>query len=115
MPDGAGEVAAVGSGVTDFAVGDHVVSTFYPGWLDGETRIESFAAVLGDGVDGYAREVVTASARAFTRAPHRRRDSPPGARSTRTATCGRATSFSSRARAGCRSSCSSSPRWRARP
>jgi NADPH:quinone reductase-like Zn-dependent oxidoreductase len=69
MADGAGVVEAVGEGVSDFKVGDHVVSTFFPDWLDGETDVEGFATVPGDGVDGYAREVVTAKAQAFTRAP----------------------------------------------
>lgn len=69
MADGAGVVAAVGEGVTEFAVGDHVVSTFFPTWLSGEPLVEGFATVPGDGVDGYAREIVTASVNAFTHAP----------------------------------------------
>ncbi|WP_263144903.1 NAD(P)-dependent alcohol dehydrogenase [Pseudomonas sp. RIT-PI-AD] len=69
MADGAGEVIAVGAGVSEFAVGDHVVSTFFPDWLDGEPRVEGFASVPGDGIDGYAREAVTARATAFTHAP----------------------------------------------
>ncbi|MEZ3135333.1 NAD(P)-dependent alcohol dehydrogenase [Stutzerimonas kunmingensis] len=69
MADGAGEVVAVGSGVTEFAVGDAVVSTFFPDWLAGEPLIEGFATVPGDGVDGYAREMVTARATSFTHAP----------------------------------------------
>lgn len=69
MADGAGEVIAVGAGVTEFAVGDHVVSTFFPDWLDGEPQAEGFGRVPGDGIDGYAREQVTARASAFTRAP----------------------------------------------
>ena len=69
MADGAGEVIAVGEGVDEFAVGDHVVSTFFPDWLDGEPQVEGFATVPGDGIDGYAREVVTARVSAFTRAP----------------------------------------------
>lgn len=69
MADGAGEVVAVGAGVSEFAVGDHVVSTFFPDWLDGEPLVEGFASVPGDGIDGYAREVVTARATAFTLAP----------------------------------------------
>lgn len=69
MADGAGEVIAVGAGVDEFAVGDSVVSTFFPDWLDGEPLVEGFATVPGDGIDGYAREVVTARATAFTRAP----------------------------------------------
>ncbi|MDG9884863.1 NAD(P)-dependent alcohol dehydrogenase [Pseudomonas sp. GD04058] len=69
MADGAGEVIAVGEGVSEFAVGDSVVSTFFPGWLDGEPLVEGFATVPGDGIDGYARELVTARATSFTRAP----------------------------------------------
>lgn len=69
MADGAGEVIAVGDGVTEFAVGDHVVSTFFPTWLAGEPLVEGFATTPGDGVDGYARETVTASVNAFTHAP----------------------------------------------
>ncbi|MNZ98051.1 alcohol dehydrogenase [compost metagenome] len=69
MADGAGEVIAVGAGVSEFAVGDAVVSTFFPTWLAGEPQVEGFATVPGDGVDGYAREFVTSPASAFTRAP----------------------------------------------
>jgi len=69
MSDGAGEVIAQGEGVSEFAVGDHVVSTFFPDWLDGEPQAEGFGRTPGDGIDGYAREQVTAPATAFTRAP----------------------------------------------
>ncbi len=69
MADGAGEIIAVGTGVTEFKVGDHVVSTFFPTWLAGEPIVEGFGTVPGDGVDGYAREVVTASTNSFTLAP----------------------------------------------
>ena len=69
MSDGAGEVIAVGSGVTDFATGDHVVSTFFPAWLDGEPEVDSMETVPGDGIDGFARQQVTMPATAFTHAP----------------------------------------------
>jgi NADPH:quinone reductase-like Zn-dependent oxidoreductase len=69
MADGAGVVTAVGDGVSEFKVGDHVVSTFFPTWLAGEPLVEGFATTPGDGVDGYAREIVTASTHAFTLAP----------------------------------------------
>jgi NADPH:quinone reductase-like Zn-dependent oxidoreductase len=69
MADGAGEVIAIGDGVTEFAIGDAVVSTFFPGWLDGEPNVEGFSTTPGDGVDGYARETVTASVNSFTLAP----------------------------------------------
>jgi len=69
MADGAGVVEAVGPGVTEFGVGDHVVSTFFPTWIDGQPEVEGFATVPGDGVDGYARELVNATTNAFTHAP----------------------------------------------
>lgn len=69
MADGAGVVEAVGDGVTTFAVADHVVSVFHPGWQDGPPRIGDFSMTPGDGVDGYAREVVVRPAAWFTRSP----------------------------------------------
>ena len=69
MSDGAGVVEAVGEGVTEFAVGDRVVSCFFPGWHDGPPAVADFSTVPGDGVDGYAREAVVRPATWFTRAP----------------------------------------------
>ena len=61
MADGAGEVLAVGEGVTEFKPGDAVVSTFFPNWEAGEPLLKGFATVPGDGVDGYARETFSVS------------------------------------------------------
>ena len=69
LSDGAGEVIAVGEGVTEFKVGDHVVSTFHPTWIDGVPLVNGFRGTPGDGIDGYAREAVTASTNAFTHMP----------------------------------------------
>jgi len=69
MSDGAGEVVALGEGVKSVAVGDLVVSTFFPRWLDGDAPDDGFSGVPGDGADGYARELVTAPATSFTHAP----------------------------------------------
>ncbi|MFY0732993.1 MULTISPECIES: zinc-dependent alcohol dehydrogenase family protein [Aurantimonas] len=69
MSDGAGTVEAVGDGVSAFTVGDHVVSTFFPLWLDGEPPVADFRTTPGDGVDGYAREEVVRPATWFTHAP----------------------------------------------
>lgn len=69
LSDGAGEVTAVGAGVTDFAVGDAVVSTFFPEWLDGTPPLTAFTRVPGDGIDGYAREAVVTPATSWTHAP----------------------------------------------
>jgi NADPH:quinone reductase-like Zn-dependent oxidoreductase len=69
MADGAGLVTAVGAGVTEFAVGDAVVSTFFPQWLSGRHVPSDFQLVPGDGVDGFAREFVNLPATSFTHAP----------------------------------------------
>ncbi len=69
MSDGAGVVEAVGAGVTEFKAGDHVVSCFFPGWLEGPPTVSDFSTTPGDGVDGYAREAVARPAAWFTRAP----------------------------------------------
>ena len=69
MSDGAGEVVEIGEGVSEFAVGDKVVSTFFPLWVDGDPTLAKMVAVPGDRTDGYARDEVVAAATAFTHAP----------------------------------------------
>jgi NADPH:quinone reductase-like Zn-dependent oxidoreductase len=69
MSDGAGVVEAVGSGVTEFKEGDSVVSCFFPQWMDGPPLISDFSTTPGDGVDGFAREVIVLPATAFTHSP----------------------------------------------
>ncbi len=73
LSDGAGEVIAVGGGVMEYKVGDKVISTFFPEWVDGgplnRFGAEIFASVPGDGADGCAREYMTAPATSFTPAP----------------------------------------------
>ena len=69
LSDGAGVVEAVGPSVSDFEVGNSVVSVFFPFWQDGPPERVDFATVPGDGVDGYAREIIVRPASWFTRAP----------------------------------------------
>ena len=69
MADGAGVVEAVGEGVSEFSVGDHVVSCFFPSWENGAPKIADFSTTPGDGVDGYAREKVVRPTHWFTHAP----------------------------------------------
>jgi NADPH:quinone reductase-like Zn-dependent oxidoreductase len=69
MSDGAGTVEAVGEGVTQFKRGDKVVSIFFPDWIDGAPPATAFRGVPGDGIDGYARELVVTPQHWFTRVP----------------------------------------------
>jgi NADPH:quinone reductase-like Zn-dependent oxidoreductase len=69
MSDGAGEVTAIGEGVTEFAVGDNVMSMFFTDWEEGRPPMSGFTTVPGDGVDGFAREAITAPTNWFTHAP----------------------------------------------
>lgn len=56
MTDGAGEIVAVGSGVTEVAVGDRVMGAFHPGWVDGPPTPEAKAEVPGDSEDGWFQQ-----------------------------------------------------------
>ncbi|HEX5380191.1 MAG TPA: NAD(P)-dependent alcohol dehydrogenase [Phenylobacterium sp.] len=69
MSDGAGDVVAVGEGVTAFKAGDQVVSTFFPNWPTGGPSLERLTGVPGDHADGFAAEYVAMPATAFTRLP----------------------------------------------
>lgn len=69
LADGAGLVEAVGEGVTEFAVGDAVLSCFFPDWQDGDAQIGDFSRTPGDGFDGFAQDFVVRPATAFTHAP----------------------------------------------
>lgn len=54
--DGAGEIVAVGPGVTRWKVGDRVVASAQQSWLAGELTPESYGCVLGGTIDGMLRE-----------------------------------------------------------
>lgn len=69
LADGAGVVEAVGEGVMEFAVGDAVLSCFFPDWQDGAAQIGDFSRTPGDGFDGFAQDFVVRPATAFTHAP----------------------------------------------
>ena len=52
LSDGAGEVLALGDGVTELKVGDAVVSTFWPYWFAGEMTSDIRRDIPGETVDG---------------------------------------------------------------
>ena len=55
--DGAGEVAAVGDGVTRWAVGDRVVGCFFQGWAGGPISEAATKSALGGDRDGVIAEL----------------------------------------------------------
>jgi NADPH:quinone reductase-like Zn-dependent oxidoreductase len=69
MSDGAGEVVAVGDGVTKWKTGDRVISLFFPNWQSGQVEAAGFASVPGDGADGFGCELYAGPETAFTRMP----------------------------------------------
>lgn len=69
MSDGAGEVVAVGEGVTKWKTGDKVISLFFPNWQSGQVEAAGFASVPGDGADGFGCELYAGPETAFTRMP----------------------------------------------
>lgn len=69
LSDGAGEVIAVGHGVSEFQPGDAVVSTFHPAWQGGHIERAQLVGGPGGPADGFACEEATRPATHFTHAP----------------------------------------------
>lgn len=59
LSDGAGEVVAVGPGVTRVRGGDRVAAIFFREWLEGRPRPEHLGSALGGGIDGMLAQYVT--------------------------------------------------------
>ncbi len=62
LSDGAGEIAAVGAGVTRWKVGDRVAGTFFQNWATGPLRREVFEAALGGSLNGMLAQYVALAA-----------------------------------------------------
>ena len=69
VSDGAGEVTAVGPGVTALSVGDRVVGMTLPNWLDGDFDPRMRARMIGFAIDGWLREQVVMPETALVRIP----------------------------------------------
>jgi NADPH:quinone reductase-like Zn-dependent oxidoreductase len=69
ISDGAGEVIAIGDGVTEFNVGDRVAGTFFENWVDGPPRQDTRSTARGGVNDGMLSEYVLASSRSLIKIP----------------------------------------------
>jgi NADPH:quinone reductase-like Zn-dependent oxidoreductase len=69
LSDGAGEVAAVGTGVTRFRVGDHVAAIFFQGWVSGRPGANVTSTALGGDLDGMLSQYVTLSEQGLVKLP----------------------------------------------
>ena len=69
MSDGAGEIDAVGDGVSEWQVGDKVMSLFFPDWQSGRARSSNTSAISGESVDGYATQSSCVAATELTSIP----------------------------------------------
>src|SRR6185503_906465 len=69
LSDGAGEVIAVGAGVTRVKVGDRVAAAFMQGWIDGPPDDAGAATALGGAIDGMLAEQVCLNAEGLVHFP----------------------------------------------
>lgn len=70
LGDGAGEVIAVGEGVTNVKVGDQVCATHFTGWIDGAFDPSYFGNDLGSTADGMLAEQVVVPASCLVKTPN---------------------------------------------
>ena len=69
LSDGAGEVIAIGDGVTRVKVGDHVAGCFHPRWFGGPIRPEYLTDRLGANLDGMLAQYAVANQEAVVPLP----------------------------------------------
>jgi NADPH:quinone reductase-like Zn-dependent oxidoreductase len=67
--DGAGMIMAVGDEVTRFMLGERVMASFFPTWIDGPFKEEYHAHALGGSLDGMLSEQVVLDERSLVRVP----------------------------------------------
>jgi NADPH:quinone reductase-like Zn-dependent oxidoreductase len=67
--DGAGEIMAVGPGVTNWRLGDRVAGIFMQNWFDGQPTREKLKGALGGDIDGMLAEHVVLAASGLVAIP----------------------------------------------
>ena len=70
VSDGAGEVVAVGDGVSRVKPGDRVAVSFFSRWIDGPWGGQYFGCDLGGGIDGTLAEMGAFPADALVKLPN---------------------------------------------
>jgi NADPH:quinone reductase-like Zn-dependent oxidoreductase len=69
LSDGAGEVGAVGDGVTGVKLGDRVIGTFHARWFGGPLSADYLTDRLGANLDGMLAEYAVLSEEALVHMP----------------------------------------------
>jgi NADPH:quinone reductase-like Zn-dependent oxidoreductase len=69
LSDGAGEVVAVGPGVTRVKMGDRVAGTFMQRWSGGEADEQAFTSAMGGSIDGMLTELAVLEEGGVVRLP----------------------------------------------
>ncbi len=69
LSDGAGEVAAIGEGVTRIKIGDRIAGCFHPRWFGGPIKPDYLTDRLGANLDGMLAEYAVLSEEALVHPP----------------------------------------------
>lgn len=69
MSDGAGEIVALGEGIKGWAIGDKVMSLFFPNWLDGPASFAATKSISGESAPGFATQYSCVNASSITKMP----------------------------------------------
>jgi NADPH:quinone reductase-like Zn-dependent oxidoreductase len=69
LSDGAGEVAAIGDGVTRVKIGDRIAGCFHPRWFGGPISADYLTDRLGANLDGMLAEYAVLSEEALVHVP----------------------------------------------